>query len=219
MTIKPSALRRISAGTALAGSFCTVSTSNTLPDYSAKLRESRTKWKNLALSPPRPTLDLSSYTITLPAQVSETPPLAETRLLQKPAAPPASDAAPIVLVIDDDEAVRDLMQRSFGKDGYRVEVAADGRSGLEMARRLKPAVITLDVMMPSMDGWAVLNDLKADPATAGIPVVMLTMVDEKNMGFALGAADYFTKPIDWQRLSAVLKKHRRPAAAQTVLVV
>ena len=60
--------------------------------------------------------------------------------------------------------MRDLMQRSLGKDGYRVELAADGRTGLEMARRLKPAVITLDVMMPSMDGWAVLTALKEDPA-------------------------------------------------------
>jgi CheY-like chemotaxis protein len=123
------------------------------------------------------------------------------------------------LVIDDDATVRDLMQRSLSKDGYCVEVAADGRTGLEMAKRLKPAVITLDVMMPSMDGWAVLTALKADPATADIPVVMLTIVDDKNMGFALGAADYFTKPIDWQRLGAVLKKHRKPAADQTVLIV
>src|SRR6185436_2710864 len=91
--------------------------------------------------------------------------------------------------------------------------------GLEMAKRLKPAVITLDVMMPSMDGWAVLNALKADPATASIPVVMLTIVDDRNMGFALGAADYFTKPIDWQRLSTVLQKYRSPASSQSVLIV
>src|SRR5205823_2412894 len=125
----------------------------------------------------------------------------------------------IVLVIDDDPAMHDLMQRSLGKDGYRVEVAGDGRTGIEMAKRLKPTVITLDVMMPSMDGWAVLAALKADPATADIPVVMLTIVDDKNMGFALGAADYFTKPIDWQRLGAVIQKFRKPSANQTVLVV
>ena len=124
-----------------------------------------------------------------------------------------------MLVIDDDPAVRDLMQRALGKEGYHVEVAADGRTGLEMAKRLKPAAITLDVMMPSLDGWAVLTALKADPATADIPVVMLTIVDDKNMGFALGAADYFTKPIDWQRLGAVLHKYREPAASQSVLLV
>src|SRR5262249_37725597 len=89
----------------------------------------------------------------------------------------------------------------------------------ELTRQLKPTVITRDVMMPSMDGWAVLTALKADPATAEIPVVMLTIVDDKNMGFALGAADYFTKPIDWRRLGTVLQKYRKPATAQTVLIV
>jgi DNA-binding response OmpR family regulator len=124
-----------------------------------------------------------------------------------------------VLVIDDDANVRDLMQRTLAKDGFRVEVAADGTRGLALAKEHKPAVITLDVMMPGMDGWAVLTALKADPGTAGIPVVMLTIVDDKNMGFALGAADYFTKPIDWHRLSASLKKHRRSNNGQRALVV
>jgi CheY-like chemotaxis protein len=123
------------------------------------------------------------------------------------------------LVIDDDAAVRDLMERTLSKDGFDVRVAADGRIGLELAKQLQPAVITLDVMMPGMDGWAVLSALKADPATAEIPVVMLTIVDDKGMGFALGAADYFTKPIDWHRLSAALKKHRRWSISETVLVV
>jgi signal transduction histidine kinase/CheY-like chemotaxis protein len=162
----------------------------------------------------------STFTVTLPAQVQEQPVPPPV-----PSVSGATDPAPrtphhgIVLVIDDDPSVRELMQRSLGKDGFRVEVAADGRAGLELAKRLKPAVITLDVMMPSMDGWAVLNALKADPATAEIPVVMLTIVDDKNMGFALGAADYFTKPIDWQRLGAVLQKYRKPAGGQTVLLV
>jgi signal transduction histidine kinase/DNA-binding response OmpR family regulator len=163
----------------------------------------------------------STFTVTLPTEVKES---AAEPVLTSSAGDPARKSEieirkSLVLVIDDDATVRDLMQRSLAKDGYRVEVAADGRTGLEMARRLQPAVITLDVMMPSMDGWAVLTALKADPATAEIPVVMLTIVDEKNIGFALGAADYFTKPIDWQRLSAVLHKYRQPAAVQTVLIV
>jgi CheY-like chemotaxis protein len=124
-----------------------------------------------------------------------------------------------VLVIDDDPAVHDLMRRSLEKDGFRVEVAADGKRGLELAQQLKPAVITLDVMMPSMDGWSVLTALKADPATADIPVIMLTIVDDKQMGFALGAADYFSKPIDFQRLHGVLGKYRKSAGQQTVLVI
>jgi DNA-binding response OmpR family regulator len=116
-----------------------------------------------------------------------------------------------VLVIDDDPAVRELMQRSLAKDGFRVEVAADGASGLALARQHNPAVITLDVMMPHQDGWSVLGALKTDPATANIPVIMLTIVDDKQLGFALGAADYFTKPIDFQRLHLVLEKYRKPA--------
>jgi CheY-like chemotaxis protein len=111
------------------------------------------------------------------------------------------------------------MRRSLEKDGFRVEVATDGKTGLELARQLKPAVITLDVMMPSMDGWSVLSALKADPATSDLPVIMMTIVDDKQMGFALGAADYFTKPIDWQRLHTTLQKYLGSARSGTVLVV
>ena len=128
-------------------------------------------------------------------------------------------SAATVLVIDDDPTVHDLMRRSLEKDGFRVETAADGRRGLELARQLKPAVITLDVMMPHMDGWSVLSALKSDPATANIPVIMLSIVDDKQMGFALGAADYFTKPIDFQRLHQVLEKHRKPSKELTALLI
>src|SRR5439155_8882693 len=85
--------------------------------------------------------------------------------------------------------------------------------------RLKPAAITLDVMMPGMDGWAVLTVLKADPVTAQIPVIMLTVVDDKSLGFALGAADYLIKPIEWDRLLAVLEKHRPHIVGSDLLLV
>ena len=114
-----------------------------------------------------------------------------------------------VLVIDDDAAVRDLMSRFLGKEGFRVVAAGGGEDGLRMARELKPDVITLDVLMPGMDGWSVLAALKADPAWRSIPVVMLTMLDDQNLGYALGAADYLTKPIDRERLVAVLGRYRR----------
>ncbi len=94
-----------------------------------------------------------------------------------------------------------------------------GPRGLAMAKEHRPAVITLDVMMPAMDGWAVLTALKADPDTADIPVIMMTIVDDKHMGFALGAADYFTKPIEWHRLAAALKKHRDSRGSLSVLLV
>jgi len=162
----------------------------------------------------------STFTITLPAEVPEA--ASQTQFFTQALPPSSADsatAATTLLVIDDDPAVHDLMRRSLEKEGYRIEAAADGRTGVELAGRLKPDVITLDVMMPHMDGWSVLNALKADPATAGIPVIMLTIVDDKQIGFALGAADYLTKPIEFQRLHEVLEKYRRAEHRETALVI
>jgi len=162
----------------------------------------------------------STFTVTLPVTVVEA---SHAQILTRETSltPSAkfSTAATTVLVIDDDPAVHDLMRRSLEKDGFRVETAAEGKAGLELAKQLQPAVITLDVMMPHLDGWSVLTALKADPATADIPVIMMTIVDDKQMGFALGADDYFTKPIDFQRLHQVLEKYRKLTAPQTVLVI
>ena len=148
----------------------------------------------------------STFTICLPAQVVEL--AAESAAIAAPGegAPPGAGT---VLVIDDEPAVRDLMQRFLSREGFRVVTAAGGEEGLRLARELKPDAITLDVMMPGMDGWAVLSALKADVAIADIPVVMLTIVDDKNLGYALGATDYLTKPIDRERLVTVLRKYRR----------
>jgi signal transduction histidine kinase/CheY-like chemotaxis protein len=114
-----------------------------------------------------------------------------------------------VLVIDDESSVRELMQRFLVKEGFRVITAASGEEGIRLARETRPDAITLDVMMPGMDGWTVLTALKADPDVADIPVIMLTIVDDKNMGYALGATDYITKPVERNRLVTVLRKHRR----------
>jgi hypothetical protein len=110
-----------------------------------------------------------------------------------------------VLVIDDDPAVRDLLARTLAKDGYRVLLADGGEEGLHAARATRPDVITLDVLMPGMDGWEVLAALQADAALRDVPVVMLTILDEPRLGFALGAADYLTKPLDRERLLATLR--------------
>jgi GAF domain-containing protein/CheY-like chemotaxis protein len=149
----------------------------------------------------------STFTIRLPAQVAE--PVVEEA--PSPASPvervPAG--AGTVLVVDDEAAVRDLMQRFLTREGFRVVTASGGEEGLRRAREVRPDAITLDVMMPGMDGWAVLSALKADPDVADIPVVMATIVDDRNLGYALGASDYLTKPIDRERLVTVLRKHRR----------
>jgi CheY-like chemotaxis protein len=148
----------------------------------------------------------STFTVRMPAVVAET--------VAEPAAPapPADRVATgvgTVLVIDDEAAVRDLMYRFLPKEGFRVVLAPGGEEGLRLARELRPDAITLDVMMPGMDGWAVLSALKADAEVADIPVIMLTIVDDKNLGYALGASDYLTKPIDRERLVTVLERHRR----------
>lgn len=113
-----------------------------------------------------------------------------------------------VLVIDDDATVRDLIVRQLGKEGYDVVVASSGQEGLHLARTLLPDVITLDVMMPKMGGWEVLTTLKADPGLAAIPVIVMTLVEEKNLGFTLGASDYLPKPIDYKRLIQLLQRYR-----------
>lgn len=161
----------------------------------------------------------STFTVTLPAQVKETTAEPNAVAASGPRPSPLTSGAATVLVIDDEPNSRDLIERTLSKEGYRVALAADGKTGLALAKELKPAVITLDVMMPGMDGWAVLSALKADPGTADIPVIMATIVDDKGLGFTLGATDFFTKPIDWPRLLAVLKKYRKDSAGQTVLVV
>ncbi len=121
-----------------------------------------------------------------------------------PGPPPA--APPAVLVIDDDDRARELMGRALRDAGFAVHAAADGDEGLRMARRLRPAAITLDVLKPGKDGWVVLAELKADPSTASIPVLMATMVDDRSRGIALGASEYLTTPIDFEQLKAALRR-------------
>jgi signal transduction histidine kinase/DNA-binding response OmpR family regulator len=162
----------------------------------------------------------STFTVTLPAEVREPvrPALPATVPSSAPPAPNGHLHSSI-LVIDDEPAGRDLVQRMLAREGYQVEAAASGPEGLALARRLHPAAITLDVLMPGMDGWAVLTVLKADPLTADIPVIMMTVLDDKNLGFALGATDYLIKPIEWNRLIGVLEKHCRHMVRSQVLVV
>ena len=123
----------------------------------------------------------------------------------------------LVLVIDDEESQRDLMGRFLQRQGFAVRTAADGRTGLDLARSLAPRVVLLDVMMPDIDGWTVLSSLKADPGTRDIPVVMVSFVADAALSASLGAADALPKPVDWARLKGVLD--RVGPGAGDVLVV
>jgi PAS domain S-box-containing protein len=160
----------------------------------------------------------STFTIRLPAAVAEAAPEAALPIPVLSAGPsrPLGDT---VLVIDDDPASREVLSQFLTRKGFRVEAAAGGAEGLALARKLRPRAITLDVVMPGMDGWAVLAALKADPELADVPVVMLTMVHARQKGFRLGAADYLVKPVDPDRLAAVLRRHPGDPPARRVLVV
>ncbi len=154
----------------------------------------------------------STFTVRLPARAG----VGEGGAASQPA--PAGGAG-TVLVIDDEPTVRDLVSRFLAAEGFRPVTASDGREGLRRASELRPAVIILDVMMPHMDGWAVLSALKADPQLAEIPVILLTIVEDRNLGYTLGAAEFLTKPIDRDRLAAVLAKYRPSRSAAPVLII
>ncbi|MBI5671297.1 MAG: response regulator [Chloroflexi bacterium] len=161
----------------------------------------------------------STFTVRLPATVAKPGDVAEVLVPTEIKAPLNALGASTVLVIDDDASVRELVARFLAKEGFNVRVAVNGQEGLKVAREFKPDVITLDVMMPGMDGWSVLTTLKADPELMHIPVVMLTIVSDKNLGYALGASDYLTKPIDRDRLVSVLRKYECKRPLCNILVV
>jgi hypothetical protein len=162
----------------------------------------------------------STFTVRLPAVTpSRVPDASPGRPAAEVEEPPVGTAAGTVLVVDDEPTARELMARHLRRAGYHVVEAADGLAGLEAARAIHPDVITLDVLMPHMDGWAVLKELKSDPSLADIPVIMATITDERNLGIALGASEYLTKPINRERLAAVLARYSRADAPRRVLVV
>ncbi|MCB8945252.1 MAG: response regulator [Ardenticatenaceae bacterium] len=129
------------------------------------------------------------------------------------------NVAGVVLIIDDEPVVHDLVKSVLDKEGFFAVSAYTGEEGLKLARDLQPDVITLDVMLPDMDGWAVLSHLKADARLSEIPVVVISMMSDQNTGFALGAAEYMVKPIDREQLLLVLHRYRCAQMPCNVLVV
>jgi CheY-like chemotaxis protein len=125
-----------------------------------------------------------------------------------------------VLAIDDDPDVLSIISTHLNRDGFEVYTTNSGEEGLRLAKQIKPDVITLDVMMPNLDGWTVLNQLKGDPATADVPVIMVTILQDREMGYSLGAADYLMKPVEADRLISIVRRYRTPGATPGhVLVV
>ena len=157
----------------------------------------------------------TTFTLRLPADLpaGEAEPPAEAQ--PSPAGTGAERQT--VLVIDDDPAQRELMTRFFERQGFATRTAANGPAGLALARDIRPRAITLDVMMPEMDGWAVLGALKADPDLAAIPVVMISFVKDAALEASLGAVDHVDKPVAWDQLKAVMD-HLKVADGDVLVV-
>jgi signal transduction histidine kinase/DNA-binding response OmpR family regulator len=166
----------------------------------------------------------STFTVRIPAEVvplEEREALPQIEVFTKTQQINFSADAVTVLAIDDDVTVHDLLKRQLVKEGYQVLSARTGDEGIKMAELYKPTIITLDVMMPGKDGWTVLSELKANPETADIPVVMLSIVKDKKLGMSLGASDYLTKPIDRNLLLSVLRRYvpKAPGEDYCILIV
>ena len=156
----------------------------------------------------------STFTIRLPDQ-GVAPASAESYA----PLPVAADGRATVLVVDDDSTVRSLLAKTLEKEGYRAILARNGVEALALAREHRPQAITLDVLMPQMDGWGALKELKSDPELSDIPVIMVTVLNERGMAIPLGAADFVTKPVDRQRLAAILRDHCKSPSSTSILVV
>ena len=172
----------------------------------------------------------STFTICLPAELSaaiekeesaeaaaEADRSSTSELISQPSS--AEMSSNKILVIDDDPDMRDLMTKSLRKEGYEVVTASSGEEGLSLAKEWHPAVITLDVLMPQVDGWKVLKTLKSDPQTRDIPVIMLTMMSDKSMGLSLGATEYLTKPVDRDHLLQILNRCCPAKSTKPILIL
>jgi signal transduction histidine kinase/DNA-binding response OmpR family regulator len=169
----------------------------------------------------------STFTIRIPATLPAAEAQQETQsqptppaLVEAPAAVlPRAKNDSTILVIDNDAEAIEIISRFLEKDGFNVATASSGEQGLRLAHELKPAAITLDVMMPDMDGWSVLRALKADPVLQAIPVIMLTMIDDQTRGYSLGVVDYLTKPVDRELLRKALSHYHSKPDVNSVLLV
>jgi signal transduction histidine kinase/CheY-like chemotaxis protein len=162
----------------------------------------------------------TTFTVLLPAEVrkAETSHVAGREGANESAA--EESGAGTVLVVDDDASARDLIARMLRREGYRVLTASGGEEALRLAREERPDAITLDILMPGVDGWGVLTALKSDPELAAIPVAMISLVREQGLAFGLGATDYLTKPVERKRLLGVVHTlvSRNPGSAPVLLV-
>lgn len=169
----------------------------------------------------------STFTVRLPVELADPARVIESFMsaLPMPTGPstelPRYRAAekPLVLVVDDDPEVIYILEKYLRDDGFEIAVARTGDAAIEQARALRPFAITLDIMLPGKDGWEVIQTLKDDPATADIPIIVVSMLDNRQLGYSLGAAEYLVKPVSRKVLLERLAQLRANAPVQHVLVV
>jgi CheY-like chemotaxis protein len=157
----------------------------------------------------------STFAIRVPAIAPD----ARVDVVERAARAATASGGGTVLIVDDEKATHDLLERELAGAGYHLLHAAGGREGLNLAKQARPDVITLDIIMPDLDGWSVLKALKTDPELCDIPVVLVTIMRDRDLGFALGAADYLTKPLDREMLMRVVGRHVHGDSRTQVLVV
>jgi CheY-like chemotaxis protein len=146
----------------------------------------------------------STFTLSLPAVAAKAP----ERTVREPGRVGSTDPnKPLVLLVEDNPEAAEILARHLESGGFRLSIARTGTEALAMARDLKPVAITLDILLPEIDGWEVLTQLKADAATRDIPVLIVTVVDNPALGRALGALDYFVKPVDRTALLSRLDQY------------
>ncbi|MGE5843194.1 MAG: response regulator, partial [Deltaproteobacteria bacterium] len=162
----------------------------------------------------------TTFTVTLPFTKREAEKVAEKAGADREERPAAVDTKgkKVLLAIDDDPDVLSLLKQNLEDEGFYVVGGLSAEEGIRKAKEIHPFAVTLDVLMPQKDGWSVLSELKADPATRGIPIIMLSIIENKDLGYSLGAFDYLLKPFQKEAILAAL--HRIPSApAKRVLVV
>ena len=165
----------------------------------------------------------TTFTVTVPTRYQKPEVAIESGAdAGSPSSDPASATirkVPSVLVVDDDPAARDLLTRHLEREGFGVDIATSGREALERIRESRPLAVLLDVLMPDLDGWHVLRAIRENPDTQDVPVIVQTVVNEKNFAYALGATGYLKKPVRRHDLAAALQAIKIPSAGQQVLIV
>jgi PAS domain S-box-containing protein len=161
----------------------------------------------------------TTFTIELPSMVDALEAAKTAAKAEQPETKEVARGVRPILVVDDDPNSRELLKRTLESEGFSVVTAATGEEGLELARELKPSLMTLDVLMPAMDGWSVLQEVKADPDLKSIPVMMISIAGDKDLGYTLGAVECLTKPVDRDQLRQLAIQYASPSGGGRALVV